>query len=98
LACLDGRKRPVAAGGALEFVCQDEADKPERVRCRLQKEPARQLPRPNNIPVTIIVGEASYHAAYDPEGERPGSAARLQPPPGRKVKFWRGALPAGAQW
>jgi len=36
---------PFGAGGALEFVRQDTADKPELVRCWLQKEPARQLPR-----------------------------------------------------
>jgi pimeloyl-ACP methyl ester carboxylesterase len=56
---------PVGAGGTLEFVRQDTADKPELVRCWLQKEPARQLPRLKHIPVAIIVGEASYHAAYD---------------------------------
>jgi pimeloyl-ACP methyl ester carboxylesterase len=56
---------PLGAGSALEFVRQDTADKPEVVRCWLQKEPARQLPRLKNIPVAIIVGEASYHAAYD---------------------------------
>jgi pimeloyl-ACP methyl ester carboxylesterase len=56
---------PLGAGSALEFVRQDTADKPELVRCWLQKEPARQLPRLKNIPVAIIVGEASYHAAYD---------------------------------
>jgi pimeloyl-ACP methyl ester carboxylesterase len=56
---------PLGAGGALEFVRQDTADKPELVRCWLQKEPARQLSRLKNIPVAIIVGEASYHAAYD---------------------------------
>ena len=54
-----------SAPAALEFVRQDTADKPDLVRCWLQKEPARQLPRLKNIPVAIIVGEASYHAAYD---------------------------------
>ena len=35
------------------------------VRCYLQAEPARQLPRLKGIPILIIAGEASYHAAYD---------------------------------
>ena len=53
------------AGGALEFVRQDKPDKPDLVRCWLQKEPARQLPNLKRIPVVIIMSEASYHAAYD---------------------------------
>ena len=56
---------PVPTGGALEFVRQDKADKPDLVRCWLQKAPARQLPHPKRIPVVIIVSEASYHAPYD---------------------------------
>jgi pimeloyl-ACP methyl ester carboxylesterase len=56
---------PVPAGGQLDFARQDAPDKPDLVRCWLQKEPARQLPRLKNIPVAIIVGEASYHAPYD---------------------------------
>jgi pimeloyl-ACP methyl ester carboxylesterase len=56
---------PVPAGGALEFVRQDKPDKPDLVRCWLQKEPARQLPNLKRIPVVIIMSEASYHAAYD---------------------------------
>ena len=56
---------PVPTGGALEFVRQDKPDKPDLVRCWLQKEPARQLPNLKRIPVVIIMSEASYHAAYD---------------------------------
>jgi pimeloyl-ACP methyl ester carboxylesterase len=56
---------PLAPDGKLEFVRQDKADKPDLVRCWLQKEPARKLPNLAGIPVVIIVGEASYHAAYD---------------------------------
>jgi pimeloyl-ACP methyl ester carboxylesterase len=56
---------PVPAGGALEFVRQDKPDKPDLVRCWLQKEPARQLPNLKHTPVVIIMSEASYHAAYD---------------------------------
>src|SRR6478672_8881059 len=56
---------PVPAGGALEFVREDKADKPDLVRCWLQKAPARQLPNLKRIPMVIIVSEASYHAPYD---------------------------------
>ncbi len=35
------------------------------VRCHLQAEPARQLPRLKGIPTLIVAAEASYHAAYD---------------------------------
>ena len=56
---------PDPTGGALEFVRQDKPDKPDLVRCWLQKEPARQLPNLKRIPVVIIMSEASYHAAYD---------------------------------
>ncbi len=44
----------------------DDADPGEgRVRCYLQEEPARKLPRLKGIPILIIAAEASYHAAYD---------------------------------
>jgi len=60
-----GYDPPLAGGAKLEFVRQDKPDKPDLVRCWLQKEPARQLPNLSRIPVVIIVSEASYHAAYD---------------------------------
>jgi len=56
---------PLASGAKLDVVRQDQPDKPDLVRCWLQKEPARRLPNISRIPVVIIVGEASYHAAYD---------------------------------
>ena len=56
---------PLRAGHTLEFVRQDKADKPELVKCWLQKAPARQLPELKHIPIAIIIAEASYHAAYD---------------------------------
>ena len=56
---------PVTADSKLEFVRQDKADKPELVRCWLQKEPARKLPNLQRIPIVIVVSEASYHAPYD---------------------------------
>lgn len=33
--------------------------------CWEQKEPARQLPNLKGVPTLILVGEASYHAAFD---------------------------------
>ena len=56
---------PLAAGAKLEFVRQDKADKPDRMRCWLQKEPARKLPNVGKVPTLIVVSEASYHASYD---------------------------------
>jgi pimeloyl-ACP methyl ester carboxylesterase len=49
----------------LNFALEDEPESPDLVRCRLQTEPARQLPKLHGIPIVIIAGEASYHAAYD---------------------------------
>ena len=40
-------------------------DAPDLVRCWQQTEPARKLPKLANIPILIIVAEASYHASYD---------------------------------
>jgi pimeloyl-ACP methyl ester carboxylesterase len=60
-----GYDPPIPVGGTLDFVRQDKPDKPDLVRCWLQKEPARQLPNLKHTPVVIIMSEASYHAAYD---------------------------------
>src|SRR5262249_12955585 len=56
---------PLTADAKLEFVRQDRPDRPDLVRCWLQKEPARRLPSLAQTPVVIISAEASYHAAYD---------------------------------
>lgn len=56
---------PLAPGGALEVERQDQPDKPDLVRCWVQKSPARQLPNLRGIPIVIIMSEASYHASYD---------------------------------
>ena len=56
---------PLGAGGALEVDQQNQPDKPDLVRCWLQKSPARQLPNLRGIPIVIIMSEASYHASYD---------------------------------
>jgi pimeloyl-ACP methyl ester carboxylesterase len=55
----------VSATSKLEFVRQEKADKPDYVRCWLQKEPARKLPNIAKVPTLVIVSEASYHAPYD---------------------------------
>jgi pimeloyl-ACP methyl ester carboxylesterase len=56
---------PLTGDAKLEFVRQERPDKPDLVRCWLQKEPARKLPNLAHIPLVIITSEASYHAAYD---------------------------------
>ena len=56
---------PISGDAKLEFVRQEKADKPDVVRCWLQKEPARKLPNLGKVPTLIVMSEASYHAAYD---------------------------------
>ncbi|HEY1543302.1 MAG TPA: alpha/beta hydrolase [Xanthobacteraceae bacterium] len=51
--------------GSPEFVREEKPDAPDLVRCWLQKEPARQLVKLKNIPVLVVMSEASYHASYD---------------------------------
>ena len=48
----------------LSFV-RDEKDAPDRVVCWRQKEPARQLPNLQKMPILVLTSEASYHAPYD---------------------------------
>jgi pimeloyl-ACP methyl ester carboxylesterase len=49
----------------LSFTEQATPDAPDLVRCRLQTEPAHQLPTLQGIPIVIVTSEASYHASYD---------------------------------
>lgn len=56
---------PVTPEAPLRFVRQDAPDRPGFVRCWSQAEPPARLTRLADIPVVILVGEASYHAAYD---------------------------------
>jgi pimeloyl-ACP methyl ester carboxylesterase len=49
----------------LSFVQQATPDRDDLVRCRLQTNPARQLPTLQGIPIVIVASEASYHAGYD---------------------------------
>ena len=56
---------PAAAPDDLAIELQAEPDHPDLVRCWQQKAPARRLANLAGIPVVIVTGEASYHAAYD---------------------------------
>ena len=56
---------PLKRGEKLAFVRQHKPDVPGLVRGWLQAEPARRLPNLANVPILIVVAEASYHAAYD---------------------------------
>jgi pimeloyl-ACP methyl ester carboxylesterase len=56
---------PAEASNDLKLVRQEQADGPGLVRCFLQAEPARQLPRLREIPILILTSESSYHAPYD---------------------------------
>jgi pimeloyl-ACP methyl ester carboxylesterase len=56
---------PAADASELEIVQQDKADDPDLSTCWMQKEPARQLPNLQKIPILIVTSEASYHAGYD---------------------------------
>jgi pimeloyl-ACP methyl ester carboxylesterase len=51
--------------GPPEFVREDKPDAPDLVRCWLQKAPARQLVNLKDVPVLVVMSEASYHASYD---------------------------------
>jgi pimeloyl-ACP methyl ester carboxylesterase len=55
----------VKSAGELSFVKDDKADGPGLVTCWKQKEPARQLPNLQKMPVLVLTSEASYHAPYD---------------------------------
>jgi pimeloyl-ACP methyl ester carboxylesterase len=56
---------PVTGDSKLEFVRQEKADKPDLVRCWMQKEPARKLPNVAKVPTLVLSSEASYHSTYD---------------------------------
>jgi pimeloyl-ACP methyl ester carboxylesterase len=56
---------PAQTPDELKLARQDEADGPGLVRCVLQAEPARQIPRLRGIPILILTSESSYHAPYD---------------------------------
>ena len=49
----------------LAIARQDQPDSHDLSRCWLQKNPARQLPSLQKVPILILTSEASYHTAYD---------------------------------
>jgi pimeloyl-ACP methyl ester carboxylesterase len=55
----------VKSAAELAFVKEDKADGPGLVTCWKQKEPARQLPNLQKMPVLVLTSEASYHSPYD---------------------------------
>jgi pimeloyl-ACP methyl ester carboxylesterase len=56
---------PLKGGETLKSELRTLSDNPELVPGYLQTEPARQLPNLKNIPILIMVAEASYHSTYD---------------------------------
>jgi len=56
---------PAAEASELHLARQEQADETTLVRCWLQAEPARQLPKMKNVPTAIVTGEASFRATYD---------------------------------
>jgi pimeloyl-ACP methyl ester carboxylesterase len=56
---------PAENASDLEIIQQDKADGPDLSKCWIQKEPTRELPKLQKIPILIATSEASYHAAYD---------------------------------
>ena len=56
---------PAKDSSELAFELQEKADGPHLARCWLQKEPARQLPNLQKLPIAIVTGEASFHGPYE---------------------------------
>jgi len=56
---------PAKDASELTFERQEQADGPDLARCWLQKEPARQLPNLQKLPIAILTGEASFHGPYE---------------------------------
>jgi pimeloyl-ACP methyl ester carboxylesterase len=56
---------PVGAADELRFVKEPAAQAPELVQGWTQATPARKLANLSKVPVLVVTGEASYHAAYD---------------------------------
>ena len=56
---------PANDASELTFERQEKADGPDLAKCWLQKEPARQLPNLQKLPIAIVTGEASFHGPYE---------------------------------
>ena len=53
---------PIACGADFELVERPPV-RPDTVACKIQKEPARQLPNFVNVPIVVVTAEASWMAA-----------------------------------
>lgn len=49
----------------LQFVQQETPDAPDMIRCWLQAEPVRQLPKFENSPILLVESESSFYAPYN---------------------------------
>ncbi len=49
----------------LAIVQQEQADAPEFAKCWIQKEPARQLPNLQKMPILLVTSESSFRAVDD---------------------------------
>jgi pimeloyl-ACP methyl ester carboxylesterase len=56
---------PAKEASELAVEREAKADGPDLFVCWMQKAPARQLVNLKNIPVMVMVAEASYHQVYD---------------------------------
>lgn len=56
---------PASAPTQLDIEEQSGPVAPGRVRCLLQRAPARTWPNLRRLPVMLVTSEASYHAVYD---------------------------------
>ena len=56
---------PAASPSDLAMVRQEKPDEPDVIRCWLQKDPARQLPNLQKVPILVVTSESSYHRGYD---------------------------------
>lgn len=56
---------PPVSAVELAFVQQAEPDAPDLIRCFLQAEPARQLPRLRGIPILSVAAQASFGASRE---------------------------------
>jgi pimeloyl-ACP methyl ester carboxylesterase len=56
---------PAEKPSDLAVIRQDEPDAPGLEPCWQQREPARKLVNLSQMPVLVVISEASYHAAYD---------------------------------
>jgi pimeloyl-ACP methyl ester carboxylesterase len=56
---------PVTPDSPLSLVQEEQAQRPDFVRCWRQKQPARKLVNLQDIPILIVTSEASFYATYD---------------------------------